>query len=267
MSFFDKIKVGLLTSAPGADLIGKDSPIQKEQKEQAEETVRRGREAAGLKRAQFEVLQKDVEPLRDLRNENINRLLNLTGVDGTRDLSGFAISPEFNTVRDAALGVEGLNPGQTAELGNRATQLGLGEFENFRNRIFNTAGFSSGGLGSTNRLLQQNVDAQAQLLNNAGALAASGLISGAEQRGQAAGSAVGLLAAFCDIRLKENVIQIGVYDIGIPMYQWDWSEDAKGLVGDQSNTGPLAHEVQEIMPSNVHEIDGYLAIKDMRLIH
>jgi hypothetical protein len=267
MGFFNKIK-DFSDPTAALDPFGlTGNPIQDEQRERAEDTVKQGQAAVDLKREQFETLREDAEPLRELRNENINRLLNLQGADGERDLTAFNASPEFTSVRDAAAGVGGLNDRQDIELQERAQRLGEGEFANFRNRIFNTAGFSSTGLNNTNRLLQQNVDAQANLLNNAGATAASGLISGAEARGQGASAIGGLVGMFCDKRLKDNAVQIGTYDIGIPKYEWEWSEKALALVGDQPTTGPMAHEVQAIMPDNVHTVDGYLRIKDMRLIH
>jgi hypothetical protein len=58
-----------------------------------------------------------------------------------------------------------------------------------------------------------------------------------------------------------------MYDIGIPKYHWDWTEEALALVGDQDNEGPMAHEVAKVMPDNVQMVSGYLQIKDMRLIH
>ena len=267
MGFFSELGdiVGSVLDPSG--LISGENPVQEEQREAAEETVAQGKEAADLKREQFDILHTDAEPLRELRNANINRLLNLRGVDDGFEVASFNASPEFTSVRDAAAGIEGLNSGQSAELAERAQRLGEGEFSNFRNRIFNTAGFSSSGLNNTNRLLQQNVDSQANILNNAGASAASGLISGANQRGQAAGAVGGLVGAFCDKRLKDSAVQIGTYEIGIPKYEWDWTDTALALVGDQPNQGPMAHEVQAIMPDNVHEVSGYLRIKDMRLIH
>ena len=267
MGFFSKIKDSLDPSAALDPFGFTGNPVQDEQREAAEEVVDQGQEAAGLKREQFDLLREDAGPLREIRNENINRLLNLQGVTGARDLSGFEASPEFITVRDAANEVQGLNDQQSAELSERANRLGQGEFANFRNRIFNTAGFSSSGLNNTNRLLQENVDAQANILNNAGATAASGLISGANARGQGAGALAGLFSAMCDWRLKDNPVQVGTYEIGIPKYQWDWTDEALTLVGDQVPEGPMAHEVKAIMPDNVETVNGYLRIKDMRLIH
>ena len=267
MGFFSSFKKSLDPSAALDPFGFTGNPVQDEQREQAEERVRQGQEAVDLKREQFDILREDAEPLRDLRNENINRLLNLQGVGENRDLTAFNASPEFTSVRDAAAGVEGLNEGMKRELAERATRLGEGEFANFRNRIFNTAGFSSSGLNNTNRLLQQNVDAQSNLLNNAGASAASGLISGANARSEGASAVGGIIGMFCDKRLKDNAVQIGTYGIGIPKYEWEWTNAALALVGDQPNQGPMAHEVQAIMPDNVHTVDGYLKIKDMRLIH
>lgn len=243
------------------------NPFQKDQEEQAQGAVSQGQRAAAFKREQFDILREDIEPLRELRNENIQRLLRIQGIGQPQDLSEFRTSPEFTTVRDAALQVQGGTPGQTAELQDRATQLAEGTFGGFQNRIFGTAGFSSAGVGGTNRLLQQNVDAQVNLLNQAGSQAASGLISGAQQRGQAAGAGLGLLGGLlCDIRLKDNIELIGQYPGGLAKYRWDWTDEALELVGDQINEGPIAQEVKQVMPDNVGTINGYLYIKDMTRI-
>lgn len=308
MGFFSDLGKSLLD--PGGIFHNSKNPVQKDQERQAEQTLAQSKEAQDLKRLQFDQLREDAGPLRGLRNENINRLLRMQGINqvpgqaaqpglmemqtirtpfgdiqipvqgqgtpatedriefGPGDLSGFSTSPEFETVRDAALRVQGTNPNMQQALNERATQLGMGEFGNYHNRIFNTAGFSSSGLANTNRLLQDNIDSQVNLLNNAGAQAAGNLIAGANQRGQAAGSVVGLIGSlFCDARLKKNARKVGEYHSGLGKYEWEWTEKAKELVGNQPPAGPMAHEVFEQMPENVTTRDGYLAIKDMRLVH
>ena len=138
MGFFSKLKD--LATPPERrtnEFLSKENPIQKEQREQAERAVSQGQRAADFKREQFDILRQDIEPLRDLRNQNINRLLRLQGIGQEQDISDFRISPEFTTVRDAALQVTGDTPGQSRELAERANQLALGGFGNFQNRIFN----------------------------------------------------------------------------------------------------------------------------------
>lgn len=274
MGFFSSIGKSLLD--PGKIFHDSDNPIQREQRKQAEQTLAQSREAQELKRLQFDQLREDAGPLRALRNENINRLLSLQGITptqdgvqmGVADQSSFYSSPEFETVRDAALRVQGTNPNMQQALNERATQLGMGEFGNYHNRIFNTAGFSSSGLANTNRLLQDNIDSQVNLLNNAGAQAAGNLIAGANQRGQAAGSVVGLIGSlFCDARLKKNARKVGEYHSGLGKYEWEWTEKAKELVGNQPPVGPMAHEVLEKMPENITTRQGFLVVKDMRLVH
>ena len=269
MGFLSDLRdIGKGTASAGANIGGLlGDTLRGEQEEGAQKTIDAALAGQRLKREQFDLLREDIRPLRELRNANINRLLQLQGIGQDVDRSSFQRSPEFTTVRDAALQVQGATPGQTAELAERAEQLGQGAFGNFQNRIFNTAGFSSGGVGQTNRLLQQNVDAQTNLLNQAGTQAAGNLIAGAQQRGQAAGAGLGLLGALCDARLKANIRKIGEYDIGIGLYEWDWTPEALKLVGDQPSFGPMAHEVAEVMPDNVGVEDSYLYIKDMRLIH
>jgi hypothetical protein len=74
---------------------------------------------------------------------------------------------------------------------------------------------------------------------------------------------VGAVAPFIpsDIRLKTNVKQVGKLDNGIKLYTWNWTEEAKDIVGDQPEYGVLADEVQDIMPEAViRGSDGYLRV-------
>ena len=270
MGFFSdlKDKIGTPTLSPTTNIgnfLG--DTLRDESEDRAQETIDQAQEGVDLKRDQFNLLREDSRPLRELRNDNINRLLRISGIGEQQNIDDFRASPEFTTVRDAALRVQGSNSGQNRELAERANQLGSGEFSNFHNRIFNTAGFSSSGLNNTNKLLQANVDAQANLLNNAGAQAASNIMSASNAKNSAASGIGGIFAALCDARLKKNIKRIGSYHSGLGKYAWEWTEKAKELVGNQPNIGPMAHEVFDVMPENVGEYKGYLQIKDMRLIN
>ena len=96
----------------GNPLSGQRSPIQNEQNEVADRAIERGQAAADLQRERAGILREDAEPLRELRNDNINRLLKLQGIGQEQDISSFYSSPEFTSVRDAALQVQGNNPRQ-----------------------------------------------------------------------------------------------------------------------------------------------------------
>lgn len=74
-------------------------------------------------------------------------------------------------------------------------------------------------------------------------------------------SAAAAAAQASDIRLKTNVKQVGKLDNGIKVYTWNWTEEAKGIVGDQVEYGVIAQEVMEVVPEAVIEgNDGYLRV-------
>ena len=75
-------------------------------------------------------------------------------------------------------------------------------------------------------------------------------------------SAVGAVAPFfSDVKLKTNIKQVGKLNNGIKVYTWNWTEEAKGIVGDQVEYGVIAQEVMEVVPEAVIEgNDGYLRV-------
>jgi len=64
---------------------------------------------------------------------------------------------------------------------------------------------------------------------------------------------------FSDIRLKENIKQIGRKN-GINLYSWNWNGEAEqfGLTGE--GKGVLAHEVYKTHPEHITEKDGYIMV-------
>jgi len=91
---------------------------------------------------------------------------------------------------------------------------------------------------------------EAQFLNTEG---------NADAIGKIAGAIGGAMAS--DPRLKENVQSIGVSNDGHNLYTWDWTEDAKPIVGDQPGIGVMADELLETLPNAVSMgDDGYLRV-------
>lgn len=86
--------------------------------------------------------------------------------------------------------------------------------------------------------------------------------SGGPSPFQQAVSAVGAVAPFfSDIKLKTNIKQVGKLNNGIKLYTWNWTEEAKGIVGDQVEYGVIAQEVMEVVPEAVIKgDDGYLRV-------
>lgn len=68
-----------------------------------------------------------------------------------------------------------------------------------------------------------------------------------------------------DSRLKSNVERIGTYR-GHSVYRWDWTNEAKPIVGDQPTVGVMAHELIDTNPEAVSVgEDGYLRVDYSRI--
>lgn len=71
----------------------------------------------------------------------------------------------------------------------------------------------------------------------------------------AAGSVAGGWLSKSDVRLKKNIVKLGIHKtLGIGLYTWDYLWGQKGA-------GVMAQELQKVMPEAVFEMDdGYLAV-------
>ena len=80
-----------------------------------------------------------------------------------------------------------------------------------------------------------------------------------QQRGQNADFLGGIapsLFALSDIRLKENITQVGTLANGLGIYEWDWIDD-----NNDPTRGVIAQEVLEVVPEAVVVADsGYLMV-------
>lgn len=124
--------------------------------------------------------------------------------------------------------------------------------------IQQTAGMTTGTLGNIGA-------AQAQGITGAANALAAGQIAGANAQAQGtqnmAGLAMMAASMFSDARLKEN-IKFSHVENGINIYKWNWTDEAKVLVGDQVTTGPIAQELQKTHPELVYTDPetGYLKV-------
>lgn len=136
-------------------------------------------------------------------------------------------------------------------------QTQLAENSQRFNQLFNQANL---GQASAAQAALQGADLTTQAAN-AGAAGTIGAANAQAQGGQNALTlGAGLLSAFSDIRLKDNVKYAETID-GTDMYTWEWTDDAKKLVGDQEEYGPIAQILQESHPHlvSMHE-SGYLQV-------
>lgn len=142
--------------------------------------------------------------------------------------------------------------------------------ENARqNEVQALSGVLSGlqGLAS----IPSNANTIANQISGIGGTQAAGIQGAAQARQmaqqQGMGNLMGLgelglaaFSAFCDPRLKEDATLIAVID-GIQIYKWKWNKEAEklGLVGE--GVGPMADEIQRIMPDRVTKRNGYLYVE------
>jgi hypothetical protein len=95
----------------------------------------------------------------------------------------------------------------------------------------------------------------------------SGIVGNPGEFGQVVGgvgSAIGMLGALSDPRLKTNVERIGTVN-GYPWYSWDWTEEGLALAGDQPTEGVMATEVPSQYVSEGE--DGYLRVNYEELLN
>jgi hypothetical protein len=110
-----------------------------------------------------------------------------------------------------------------------------------------------------------------------GGMFSSLLGSAGESFGNVAGDAVGDLATdpktwaaiatyFSDRKLKTNIRKVGELASGLNTYFWDWTEEAKQFVGNQSTFGVIAQEAQLLFPeATMMHPDGYLTVDYARI--
>ena len=124
-----------------------------------------------------------------------------------------------------------------------------------REQLINLSNLLGGlaGLGTSTTFQNQSSGFTSQ--------AFSGGPSPFQQMVSAASAAAPYVAMASDIKLKTNIKQVGKLNNGIKVYTWNWTEEAKGIVGDQVEYGVIAQEVMEVVPEAVIEgNDGYLRV-------
>lgn len=73
-------------------------------------------------------------------------------------------------------------------------------------------------------------------------------------------------AANSDKKLKTNIRKVGQLASGLNTYFWDWTEEAKKLVGNQMTFGVIAQEAIEVFPEAIStDSNGYLQVDYARI--
>ena len=65
-------------------------------------------------------------------------------------------------------------------------------------------------------------------------------------------STVKFLKGLSDVRLKDNIEYVETVN-GIDIYKWDWTDEAKEIVGDQGTVGPIAQILEKTHPHLVSQ--------------
>ena len=114
--------------------------------------------------------------------------------------------------------------------------------------------------GLQNRLaVLQNLQGNSQ--SGQGFRAVAGVTPGATSPSKA--SQIGSLALagaslFSDVRMKENIKQIGNYPSGLPIYKFDYKPEFKDIAGHGSFYGVIAQEAEVLFPDAISVADnGY----------
>lgn len=151
--------------------------------------------------------------------------------------SGGAIQQAANIPTDLAMQIEG-------ELNRRRQSL---------------AGQGQQGAGSSSSINTMMGDALA-------GSALAGQQATAQGSSNAMGLIRGLMSMFSDVRLKDNIRNIGEHD-GLAVIEWTWNREAQiryGLTG--ISTGFIAQEVAVKRPECVGSKDGFLTIDYKKLL-
>lgn len=145
---------------------------------------------------------------------------------------------------------------QQQAFGRAATQLGT-----FQDRLAGLSGQGQTAATNLSSLGIQGASGISQGLQQAAAGRASGIV------GQAAGEREGItqVAQFSDSRLKTNIQKVDELTSGLGWYVWDWTEEAKPIVGDQVAEGVIAQEAIKLFPEAIGSIEGFMAVDYMRI--
>ncbi len=81
------------------------------------------------------------------------------------------------------------------------------------------------------------------------------------QTGVSVASAVASAFAFSDERLKENMQPVGKHK-DLTVYEWDWKDEVRGVMGTEMDFGYKAQEVQEKYPECIIEHETGLLMID-----
>jgi hypothetical protein len=157
---------------------------------------------------------------------------------------------------------------QGTQTGLQANQQGFNQLGYIRNEPINTLNAVRSGSQVTNPSFvstpagtdylgaaQSGYNAQLGAANAQNA-ANSSFTSGLMGLGGNLGAAYMMMPS--DVRIKENIKQVGAMANGLPVYEYEYKPEYKHLVGSGKFIGVMAQDVEKVMPEAVVEHpDGY----------
>ena len=244
------------------------SSIGENSLEAAEIQADAARNALALQQESMENIRADLAPFVQLGEGSTEKLLGATLDPGSRTLNNPFFQALAQQQQERLGGVAGL------EFGDDVLQRNLLESGNVLaqqdiNNLTDLVGIGQASAAQVGAQAGESADRQSRLLEEQGSAIASGLVGQANAQGQAGQSALaiggGLLAAFCDKRLKKNIKPAGTRN-GINYYTWEWTDEAKSIVGDQESFGVIAQEVMHQVPDAVIiDATGYFRVNYRKL--
>jgi hypothetical protein len=239
-----------------------------------------GKEGQGYKKAEemwkkygktAEETQNRVDPFAPYRDALAERLSGIVSgeIDFTTDPGYQWRLQQGQQATERAASARGFNMSGNVmgALGQQAQGFASTEYNNIIGRLANLSGATGAGAAGGQAyadVKRAAVEGRTGARINRGYAQSRGigsLFGGMEGGVNDAGSIASMASSFSDRALKENIKPVGKLDNGLTVYVWDWTEEAKKLVGDQPTLGVIAQEVQEVAPEAVIEDDsGYLKV-------
>lgn len=231
------------------------------------------REGIAEQRRQFDITQEQFEPFRQAGLSALDRQQALLGFGSPDEqqaaLDAFQRTPGQTFLRDQqerallrnASAIGGLGGGNIrTALQENAFNRASTDFGTNLNRLAGISGTGQTATRDVNQFGSATANNVTGLLQQQGAQRASGIQAQQQAKSNTIQAGAGIAAAFfSDIRLKKNIELCGEFN-GHNWYTWDWTDEAKLLVGDQPSEGVMSREVYEDNPSATKYKDGYLAV-------
>jgi hypothetical protein len=232
-----------------------------------------GNKTLAMQQDWMDYIKREYAPYSEVARTALGAQMGLSGLRGTEMMEGLVSDIEADPfyqakVRagDAAImrgasATGGLRSGDTqAALAGQNQMLLDAEIDKRYQRL---AGLSGQGFTGQKAGTKFGQDALGGLTGTMGTL-----MSGSVAREAAAqdrqsglmGLAGGVLSAFSDERLKDDIEVVGKRK-GFPWYRWTWNKLAKdkfGLKGEA--VGFMASDIEQVFPDMVWEVDGYKAL-------